>query len=165
MLRPGRVYLMYGTDHDILYLYIRNSALQDRSQQRPLRDAPIGPGPPARGCSYRRVLCARTAGVGVRGLRASGAGEGKRKAGPLLGGGVSEGARLNNNQIILRGVRSTYAKREVFHIGGLVIRARRGGMIGAWRGTRTLGWRPPIIYKAQRGLALRHRSGAKRRAG
>ena len=26
-------------------------------------------------------------------------------------------------------------------------------------------WRPPIIYKAQRGLALRHRNGAKRRAG
>jgi hypothetical protein len=24
---------------------------------------------------------------------------------------------------------------------------------------------PPIIYKAQRGLALRHRNGAKRRAG
>jgi hypothetical protein len=25
-------------------------------------------------------------------------------------------------------------------------------------------WRPPIIYKAQRGLALRHRTGVKRRA-
>jgi hypothetical protein len=29
----------------------------------------------------------------------------------------------------------------------------------------TLVWRPPIIYKAQRGLALRHGNGAKRRAG
>jgi hypothetical protein len=40
-----------------------------------------------------------------------------------LGGGVSEGVRLNNNQIIVRGGRSPYAKREVFHIRGLVIRA------------------------------------------
>ena len=38
---PGRVYLMYGTDHDILYLYIRTSAPQDRGEQRPLRDGPI----------------------------------------------------------------------------------------------------------------------------
>jgi hypothetical protein len=39
---PGRVCPMYGTDHDILYLYIRTSAPQDRGEQRPLRDAPIG---------------------------------------------------------------------------------------------------------------------------
>src|SRR5215213_3354546 len=123
------------------------------------RGHPDRPGTPKRGCSHCRVLCARTAGEAGRGLRASGRGAGKRKAGPLLGGGVSEGARLNNNQIILRGVRSSYAKREVFHIGGLVIRARRGGMIGAWRGTGDPRVASPIIYKAQRGLAVRHRSG------
>jgi hypothetical protein len=35
---------MYGTDHDVPYLYIRNSALQDRGEQRPLRASPIGQG-------------------------------------------------------------------------------------------------------------------------
>src|SRR5215213_11394226 len=37
--------------------------------------------------------------------------------------GDLRGRRLNNNHIIVRGGRSPYAKREVFHIGGLVIRA------------------------------------------
>jgi hypothetical protein len=32
---------MYGTDHDILYLHIRNSAPQDQGGQRPLQDGPI----------------------------------------------------------------------------------------------------------------------------
>jgi hypothetical protein len=44
MLRSGRICLMYGTDHDILYLYTRTSAPQDRDEQRPLRAAPIGQG-------------------------------------------------------------------------------------------------------------------------
>ena len=35
---------MYETSHEIPYLYIRNSAPQDRGEQRPLRDGPIGPG-------------------------------------------------------------------------------------------------------------------------
>src|SRR5215218_5914737 len=42
MLRPRRVLLMYETSHEIPYLYIRNSAPQDRGEQRPLRDGPIG---------------------------------------------------------------------------------------------------------------------------
>jgi hypothetical protein len=44
MLWLGRDCLMYGTDHDVPYLYIRNSALQDRGEQRPLRASPIGQG-------------------------------------------------------------------------------------------------------------------------
>src|ERR671920_1587512 len=48
MLWPRRVLLMYQTSHEISYLYKRNSAPQDRGKQRPLRDGPIGPGPPAR---------------------------------------------------------------------------------------------------------------------
>jgi hypothetical protein len=35
---------MYETSHEISYLYIRNSALQDRGKQRPLRAGPIGLG-------------------------------------------------------------------------------------------------------------------------
>src|SRR5215203_3394143 len=45
MLRPRRVFLMYDTGHETLYSYIRNSALQDRGEQRPLRDGPKRPGP------------------------------------------------------------------------------------------------------------------------
>src|SRR5215211_258495 len=85
---PGRVCLMYGTDHDILYLYIRNSAPQDRGEQRPLRDGPIGPGPPARGCPYRRALLvvyAHTKDRDGRGLRASGWGRAKSRS-PAQGG-------------------------------------------------------------------------------
>jgi hypothetical protein len=78
MLRLGRGCLMYETSLETPYLYIRNSALQDRGEQKALRAAPIGQETPARGCSYRRKSCAgvrrhnRTGGADGRGLRASG---------------------------------------------------------------------------------------------
>src|SRR5215203_3515447 len=122
LLQTLRVLRMGGRpSHPIFREYLNGEVrriLFPRRWVNKARGHPDRPGTPKRGCSHRRVLCARTAGEAGRGLRASGRGAGKRKAGPLWGGGVSECARLNNNQIILRGVRSTYAKREVFHKGG-----------------------------------------------
>src|SRR5215213_1837620 len=42
MLRREHVCLMYETGREILCLYIRDTTPQDRGEQRPLRDGPIG---------------------------------------------------------------------------------------------------------------------------
>src|SRR5215217_5428372 len=72
MLRPRRVLLMYETSHEISYLYIRNSAPQDRGEQRPLRDGPIGPRPPARPAptTHPQLLVYAATNIRTEGVRA-----------------------------------------------------------------------------------------------
>jgi hypothetical protein len=56
---------MYDTDHEILCLYIRNSAPQGRGEQRPLRAGPIGQDR-RRGDAHIVGYYAPAAGVRVR---------------------------------------------------------------------------------------------------
>jgi hypothetical protein len=91
---------MYGTDHDIPYLYIRNSAPQDRGEQRPLRDGPIDQDR-RRGDTRIVGYYAPTAGEqSGGGLRASGRGSAREKPVRWSSRGM-RGGRINDEMIVL----------------------------------------------------------------
>src|ERR671921_1282009 len=110
MLWPRRVLLMYQTSHEISYLYIRNSAPQDRGKQRPLRDGPIGPGPPARPALTTHPQLLVYAATTRRCIAAS--------FGNCIGVGKSEG-RANENG---KKRENSAAKDSIEHSRGLLQR-------------------------------------------
>src|SRR5215204_6269653 len=61
---PGRVCVMYGTDHDIIYFVHKNLSTPGLGRAKTGTGRPYRARQPARGCAYRWVLCA-AAGTGA----------------------------------------------------------------------------------------------------